>query len=339
MSEHSQHEVPRQNLSTRRRQAFVGLGVVTAGAGLTLAGAHGAVESAKDQAALMEKAPELTPPVTIGNLDVFPLPVSHSGEYWDRWGARVVPLVEKFPMIIPEYVYTEYAHLESSPNPFVAKGIAEYREANRLFEGLESVYRTKEGTQVWRVDPSWGVEFAQFREMILRPPQHLIAAVSGALGVDALAGAGPVFGKNKMKMTRRDFLRWLMVGGLSATLDAVAFPKAESRGLLGRKGETAFDPAMTTERDFRRVIVAEHLSNLGENLKERSSGVTIYHPDHWRVIEQYLRDPGKRKTQLEKYRVFQKIEKLAPLFEARKYIVQNGNLEMVERVQLAKSNP
>lgn len=307
-----------------------------AGAGLTLIGAHGAVESARDQAALLEKAPELLSPVKVGNLDVFPLPIPHAGVYWDRWKAHVIPLVEKFPLVIPEYVYSEYVHLESSPNPLVAKGIAEYREANRLFEGLESVYRTKEGTQVWRVDPSWGVEFAQFREMILRPPQHLIAAAAGALGIDAVAGAGPVFGKNRM--TRRDFLRWLVVGGVAATLDAVAFPKAESRGLLGRKGETVFDPAITIERDFRRVIVAEHVSNLGKNLGEKSFGVMVYHPDHWRVIEQYLKDPVKRKTQLEKYHVFQKIGALAPLFEARKYNVQNGNLEMVERVQLAKSD-
>ena len=102
MDEGSYHEIRKQNLSTRRRKAFVGMGAVLGGTALALTGARGAVEGAKDAEQLLENEPKLQLPVKIGNLEMFPLPVPHGGNYWDRWKGKIKPIVDKFPLVIPE---------------------------------------------------------------------------------------------------------------------------------------------------------------------------------------------------------------------------------------------
>lgn len=310
------------------------MGVVLAGTAVAITGARGAAESAKNAAALIEKEPALRPSIRVGNLNISPLPIPHEGKYWDRWEDSLTSLVSEFPIIIPEYVYSEYQHLASSPNPFVAGSMAEYREANRLFEEMEKVYRQKDGTHVWRVDPSWTIEFAKFREVILRPPQHLIEAVAVSTGVDAVAKAGPVFGRTRI--SRRDFLRWLLVGGTTATMGAVGFPVAESQGLLGTASDPILDPATHVERDFRRTMVAEHVSHIGERLTSETRSTMVYHPGHWNGIEKYLKDPALRKKQVKKYLGFKNIRGLESLFRGRHYVVKNGNLELIETAEIGE---
>lgn len=235
---------------------------------------------------------------TIGNLDLYALPIEHDYNTWQVNERRIVDLVGHFPTLIPEYFPPEYAALDSSSFGL----LGQYKEANYLFHALDSVAH-KGGKELYVLDPAYDAAMVAFRALGATSSLGL-AAMSAKLGV-GLVPKSKQESEGVLDLNKRELLK-----GMSAI--------ALGSSLGGSAAGLSWVKVMGIENDIRRVIVAEQLARLGEVLGEKKKALLIYPPEHWRWISLYLGDPVLRDKQLRAYAPLRDVG-FSNLFVGRNY--------------------
>ncbi len=262
----------------------------------------------------------LEPPLRIGKLNLHPLNIEHDDEAWEQHGEWLQSVVRAFDIIIPEYYPPEYQHLADHDSLIYRFAMQRYVADNRLFMKLAEKL-IEQNKELWVVDPAYDEAMIKLR-----------AAITVSVGVAnaplAYKAANSAFTKRKLPegeiedisktaVTRRELLRLLGWAGIFILVHEIA---GSLEGFVDSKklGPTT-SLSNGIERDFRRVLIAEAITQIAENLPELQDMLIIYPRAHLERIKFYLENEKIRQEHLQIYSSLSSVSHFESLFYYRHY--------------------
>lgn len=296
-----------------KRMAIKTYGITMAGAALSIA--HDALSRREAKRLVPAETRE---PFTTGHLSLIPVLTEHDRKASQMNFASVSQTLNPFAEAVLEYFPPEYKSMEASSNPLVKKMTSEYDDANYLFEEL-SLDLLNKGKKVFVLDPAYTADFGILRA-ILESPERL-----AAFGIMFnLIAPGE---KGFRKVDRRTFLKGAALGAARLGMAAVPVVDPFRNVVYDTGGENPnIVPSLLIEREFRYIVVAAHLLEMGQTIPDPKSMPIVYPILHWERIQNKLQHPAQTSQTYE--RAFNAMLKLNPAFNVffsrREYEGLNG---------------
>lgn len=216
-----------------------------------------------------------------------------------------VPVVDRYPSALPGSYGHSWAKLFEDITPIVG-------EAGKAIDVL---------------DPAFDEKFM----LQIRHPAEILTY---------MIRLGPVYGASEL--TRRRFGQGLSWGAVIAYL-SILRPGAELYRIVfgdGKSsgGESIDGESTELERDIRRVLVAEHLTQLAESCSDRF--LLAYPKVHAVQILKYLQDPALRQEKLSSYLPFlERLPSADALLSRRHYEYVDDEWHLTEKTHLGGQSP
>lgn len=264
---------------------------------------------------------KINPPIRVGNLNLTIMETEHTRADWEVHQGAITAEMRKFPIMIPEYfpperenILTNGGLVEKIPAK-IAQDV--YREQQYLFEEVaRQCQETNKG--VWVLDPAYNSAFIFFRELLQLPDTTAQSAILLSVGNKIWN----MYSESGKKLSRRGMLTKTALGAGIIAASAEPYPGELSipKMLAATFDAASFYPFI--EVDFRRVMIAEFISKLGQHLANPNEALMIYPKEHAKEIIRYLLDEDERKKRLDIYQEFKKVKGLEMLFRARHYAAE-----------------
>lgn len=237
---------------------------------------------------------KLTEKVRISDkLTITALPIEHT-EPLNKEDLQ--KLVDSTDGAILEYVPRELEEVQNNP---VIKTIQAgyYKQIMDFFTPLQDAY-FKARKNVYSVDPAHNIDFPTFfrRNLIYAGMGVGIAGVVTGLntGRKIYEKISELLGK---QVSKRAFLKKAGLAGAGVAAAELGYEASQWKDVYdeNKSGQTS---SFRVESDFRRVVDAEGLKQLGQSIDQHSDRelnlLLVYPVMHWKAINQKLNDPNNR---------------------------------------------